>query len=425
MVQLKLNVLTLNCWGIPVGSSHRIERMNAIAEELDKGEYDLVCLQEVWLQSDYWRIRQKTSQLLPFAHYFYSGVLGSGVCILSKFPIDDVFFHQWPVNGYIHKIHHGDWFGGKGVGLCQVSVAGIRIHVYTTHLHAEYNRESDEYMAHRVLQAFDLSQMVRTTSVGADVVILAGDLNTEPEDLAQRIICQNSELHDAYMCTHQSSAMKTKECAQNSLNEEIISNGTEVSQNHEELLKSPDGGTSRRSSIPLWAGFQQDLSKRIDYILFRSGPEVQVRVESYRQPLPQKVPNCSFSFSDHEAVLATLRITKGYAQTMEPSLTNFFFPKFIVPTLHSMSEIHQTAQKKNYSQYILMHLAAVYFVMYTISGKIYILCYYFIHICVLHFALVLLFCVRQTLSVWCNLSKLQVRAGLLVVQVAASTIRAG
>lgn len=63
----------------------------------------------------------------------YSGVAGSGVCILSRFPIHDVLFHQWPLNGYVHKLHHGDWFGGKGVGLCQVYYNDLLINVYTAH----------------------------------------------------------------------------------------------------------------------------------------------------------------------------------------------------------------------------------------------------------------------------------------------------
>lgn len=41
-------------------------------------------------------------------------------------------------------------------------------------------------MAHRVLQAFDTAQFIKLTSGGADFVILAGDLNTEPGDLAYR-----------------------------------------------------------------------------------------------------------------------------------------------------------------------------------------------------------------------------------------------
>jgi hypothetical protein len=60
--------------------------------------------------------------------------MGSGVCILSRYEITEVLFHQWQLNGYIHKIFHADWFGGKGVGLCQVLVNGFRLNVYTTHV---------------------------------------------------------------------------------------------------------------------------------------------------------------------------------------------------------------------------------------------------------------------------------------------------
>lgn len=73
--------------------------------------------------------------VLPFVlTWFCSGVAGSGVCILSRFPIHDVLFHQWPVNGYVHKLHHGDWFGGKGVGLCQIYYNDLLINVYTAHV---------------------------------------------------------------------------------------------------------------------------------------------------------------------------------------------------------------------------------------------------------------------------------------------------
>lgn len=43
-------------------------------------------------------------------------------------------FHRWSVNGYVHKIHHGDWFGGKGVGLCKVRVQNMDVNVYIAHV---------------------------------------------------------------------------------------------------------------------------------------------------------------------------------------------------------------------------------------------------------------------------------------------------
>lgn len=69
--------------------------------------------------------------LFPFLN---SGVIGSGVCCFSKYPIQDVMFHRWSLNGYVHKVHHGDWFGGKGVGLCRLRVDDANVNIYNAHV---------------------------------------------------------------------------------------------------------------------------------------------------------------------------------------------------------------------------------------------------------------------------------------------------
>lgn len=69
-------------------------------------------------------------------------------------------------------------------------------------------------MAHRVLQAFDTAQFIRMTRGGADAVILGGDLNTEPQDLAYQIICNVAGLVDA--CGQSLTGLGTNECARNS-----------------------------------------------------------------------------------------------------------------------------------------------------------------------------------------------------------------
>jgi len=100
-------------------------------------------------------------------------------------------------------------------------------------------------MAHRVLQAFDTAQFVRMTSGDADAVILAGDLNTEPEDLVYRIICGITGLTDT--CPNSASHIGTNECANNSYTSSKLAH------------KRPDG-------------------KRIDYILYLGSKRVKVRV---------------------------------------------------------------------------------------------------------------------------------------------------
>jgi len=61
-------------------------------------------------------------------------MLGSGMCIMSRYPIIDVHYHSFMLNGYLHMFWHGDWFGGKGIGLCRINVKGFIVDVYTTHV---------------------------------------------------------------------------------------------------------------------------------------------------------------------------------------------------------------------------------------------------------------------------------------------------
>ncbi|XP_011157729.1 putative neutral sphingomyelinase isoform X2 [Solenopsis invicta] len=252
-------------------------------------EYDIICLQEVWSVDDFKLIKAKAQEVLPYSHYFHSGVFGSGICILSRYPIQDVMFHKWPLNGYVHKIHHGDWFGGKGVGLCKIKILNMNVNVYITHLHAEYNHENDEYMAHRVLQAFDTAQFVKMTSGGADAIILAGDLNTEPQDLAYKIIQGVSGLVDT--CPNSASHIGTNECANNSYTSSKLAQ------------TKPDG-------------------KRIDHIMYLGSKTVKVEVTNFQHPWLNRVPYKNFSYSDHEAVMATLKFINDKHVTNNLDITD-------------------------------------------------------------------------------------------------------
>ncbi|XP_063699290.1 putative neutral sphingomyelinase [Culicoides brevitarsis] len=278
MTVLQLNILTLNIWGIPYISKDREVRVKAIGDVLATGEYDLVSLQEVWSDADYQHLKSRLAKVLPHTHYFYSGVIGSGLCVFSKFPIEKVFYHSWRLNGYVHRIQHGDWFGGKGVGLAKIRINDQYVNFYTAHLHAEYDRACDDYMTHRVIQAFDTAQFIESTrSHDCVLQILAGDLNTEPNDLAQRIILTTSRMYDTFHLTTNDPEFGTNECEKNSYTDKAA------------LVTCPKG-------------------KRIDYIFVRPGQHQKIEVNDYKLPLPKRVPGHDFSYSDHEAVAVTLKL---------------------------------------------------------------------------------------------------------------------
>lgn len=261
--------------GIPYISKDREIRVRAIGRELDSGKYDIVSLQEVWSEADYFSLHEATKETFPYHHYFHSGVLGSGLCIFSKYPIERTFYHSWRLNGYVHRVYHGDWFGGKGVGLTRLNINGRPVNFYVTHLHAEYNRDCDDYQTHRVIQAFDTAQFIENTRGDSVLQILAGDLNTEPGDLAYRLIVSTAKLTDGY----QTNLFGTCDCSKNSYT---------LAQ---EVAKNPNG-------------------KRIDYILFRAGNGWKVSSAKYELPLPNRVPGYDCSYSDHEAVLCRISITE-------------------------------------------------------------------------------------------------------------------
>ncbi|KAM3877759.1 sphingomyelin phosphodiesterase 2-like [Diretmus argenteus] len=275
---VNLRVFSLNCWGIRYLSKHCPQRYAMIGDLLCKEQHDIVLLQEVWSEKDYLSLKKKLACSHPHSHYFKSGVIGSGLAVFSKHRIHDAFLYRYSLNGYPYMAHHGDWFGGKAVGMAILNIGRLTAHVYVTHLHAEYCREKDSYLPHRVVQAWELQQFIRHTSGGADVVILGGDLNMHPQDLGNRLLKTYTGLRDSYLET-----AKFDGC------EDGIT------------LIADNPFICKKELIPFEKGI------RIDYILFKGSSKVDIKCESM-STTKGSVPDHPFPYSDHEALTAEMRL---------------------------------------------------------------------------------------------------------------------
>lgn len=94
-MEFEFKVFTLNCWGIPVVSRDRLKRMQAIADYLSEGLcYDVVCLQELWWESDFCLIKTKAAKAYPYSHYFYRFVW---IHLASRVDLHfvNLVFHGW------------------------------------------------------------------------------------------------------------------------------------------------------------------------------------------------------------------------------------------------------------------------------------------------------------------------------------------
>ncbi|CAL9704555.1 unnamed protein product [Knipowitschia caucasica] len=273
-----VRVFSLNCWGIRFLSKQCSQRYAMIGDLLSSGEHDIVLLQEVWSEQDFLGLKKKLAFSQPHSHYFKSGVIGSGLAIFSKYRIHDTFLYRYSLNGYPYMAHHGDWFGGKAVGMAILQIGSMTANVYVTHLHAEYCREKDSYLPHRVVQAWELQQFIRHTSTGADAVIVGGDLNMHPQDLGTRILRAYTGLKDAYLETSQF-------------------DGCEDGM----TLIADNPFINKKELVPFEKGI------RIDYILFKGSPKAEILCDSM-STTKGSVPEKPFPYSDHEALTANLRL---------------------------------------------------------------------------------------------------------------------
>jgi sphingomyelin phosphodiesterase 2 len=129
-----LKVLTLNCWGIRYLSKDISYRYKELCKVLLNDQYDIVALQEVWSQNDYFKLKSKLKPKYSYSHYYYSGCIGSGLAVFSRLPIIDVLQNRFSLNGSAYKLQHGDWLGGKCIGLAKVKYYQKIINVYITHV---------------------------------------------------------------------------------------------------------------------------------------------------------------------------------------------------------------------------------------------------------------------------------------------------
>merc|ERR1712059_26506 len=174
-----------------------------------------------------------------------------------------------------------------GLGVCQVDFHGFNIHLFVSHYHAtyDYNPLTDVYLGHRLVHGVESAQWIKLSSSSADLTIYAGDFNTEPKDIPYQIVRHVTPLCDAWVDANGPEGGETSECPSNSY-------------------------TSRSSLKECPTG------KRIDYIMYNSGPNISANTVFCNLPLPDRIPGKNISYSDHEGVAAKISINRNGGEQM-------------------------------------------------------------------------------------------------------------
>ncbi|KAI6810429.1 inositol phosphosphingolipid phospholipase C [Hortaea werneckii] len=317
-----LRVISLNCWGLKFISKHRHERLVEIGRQLANAspEPSIVGLQECWTQQDYLAIRELTKDILPYGKFYWSGIFGGGLAILSKWPIEESSMYRYPLNGRPAAFFRGDWYVGKGVACARIRI-GPRpkdvVEVFCTHLHAPYEREpNDSYICHRTAQAWEIAKLMRHAAERGHMVLGLGDFNMIPLSLAHRLIEAHSPVRDIWRIVKPDSAIGS---ANNPVEQ---ARGKPVPSARQCLVQN---GTTCDSQFNTWRWSKQMLrdlergkdsvidpetpdlrAKRLDYVFFASQANHVWTVGEAEVGMTMRHPKLRCSLSDHFSIETTL-----------------------------------------------------------------------------------------------------------------------
>ncbi|MBI4348237.1 MAG: endonuclease/exonuclease/phosphatase family protein [Elusimicrobia bacterium] len=173
-----LRVLSYNVAGVPIVHPKINQRIKAIGELLAKGEYDVIAVQELWLDRHAERL-YRAAGLPNRARAPQRWLFGDGLMILSRYPIRETKWLSFSKRTEHRFRLDGEQFAHKGALLARIETPSGEIDVIDTHFVADY--KSHKNTSVRAQQARQLVEWAAPLVAGRRVV-LAGDLNAPPED---------------------------------------------------------------------------------------------------------------------------------------------------------------------------------------------------------------------------------------------------
>jgi sphingomyelin phosphodiesterase 2 len=251
--------------------------MLAIGRHLSRLDLDVIGFQEAYREQDRAILQRELSTAgMVYTHYFRSGLLGSGLFVATRFPIENVSFLRFRLNGHPQDLRRLDYYGRKGIGRLRLRTPYGPLDVYNTHFIAPYLEIGrDEYFAHRAAQAFEAGSFISAMTCDTPVVV-TGDLNSTEDRVAYRTCLWVADLKDSYRVVNPSTP-----------------------------------GITVTTDIPY---IQVHEPERMDYIMYRGSRELGLRAVASSVAL--KAVDAEFdgtilAYSDHYAVLSVFSVARS------------------------------------------------------------------------------------------------------------------
>jgi sphingomyelin phosphodiesterase 2 len=174
-----LSIVSFNTRGIPVRSSGLATRYSLIAANLEGGDTDIACFQEVF---SYWHLRLLARRMPSFRYVSYrpspAGPAG-GLATLSRLPLSGTLYRGFGIPPRVPGISWRHWLGAGLKGALVTRLANPAIRVINTH--PAPNRDGDWSAANRFYplhraQLGTLTRVIRSVRAPA---VVCGDFNVD------------------------------------------------------------------------------------------------------------------------------------------------------------------------------------------------------------------------------------------------------
>ncbi|KAK4556000.1 phospholipase C type enzyme [Recurvomyces mirabilis] len=368
-----LRVISLNCWGLKFLSKYRHARLVEIGHQLAKATPapQIVGLQECWTQQDYLAIRELTRHILPYGKFYWSGIFGGGLAILSKWPIEESSMFRYPLNGRPQAFFRGDWYVGKGVASARIRIGTGRkdvVEVFCTHLHAPYEREpNDSYICHRTAQAWEIAKMMRHAAERGHMILGLGDFNMIPLSLAHRLIEAHSPVKDIWRIVKPDSAVGAAEDSAEKARGLVVPSSRLCLEEHgttcdhrfntwrwskqmkKELFKGKDSFIDPEA--------EDRRAKRLDYVFFASQEGGRWQVQDVQVGFTMRHPTLLCSLSDHFSIETTLVRHPTVGEKTEDKVMTSFLPVETYDEILAMVAKYNVRERKQ-RRWRLKHFVA-------------------------------------------------------------------
>ncbi len=174
---MRVRVATLNAWALPPPIGHQVaRRIEAIGAGLADLPLDVIGFQEIWTR-DARRALIRAGRRAGLVHAWHREAIlaGSGLLVLSRFPIRAAHFERYLLGGLPQHLSQLDYYAGKGFAHLELETPVGAIALIDTHLQARYGSQMPhEYRGHRTGQLVQLARALQRISQPA---IVLGDFN--------------------------------------------------------------------------------------------------------------------------------------------------------------------------------------------------------------------------------------------------------